>query len=266
MIVEVAGRFENRQDAEALLGLRDNRRWAVRHRASLRQSFEYGFHRVPLDDLRVPTKRFKLGGERLEIQHVLRGPRLLEAVLIDDGRQIGELVFLGGRDRFPDLALTHLAVTHHHVGVSIETVEPTGQSVSDTERQSLAERSGGGLHRVESLHVRMALERAAEFSQGHDLLEAVVARLAQRRIQHRHRMTLAEDKAIALRVARVGLVVAEIATEVERRHHLNGGQAARRMTATSFGRDLNDEATNGLRRFFEFVQTEFSRVSHRCIP
>ncbi len=154
---------------------------------------------------------------------------------------------------------SELAVAGQDVGVIALLVDPGGQRVADADRQPLAERAGRGLDAGEPLHVGVPLERAAQLAQGHDLVVREIARLGQRRVEHRRRMPLGENEPVAVGPVRVLGIVPQESAEIQGRHDLDGRQRAAGMPRAGLGRHLQ----NVLPDRFGSSQKSIEIVGHR---
>ena len=238
--VGVAQLAEQFEDALALVGERHDASGLSLDRLETLEGPEHFAQVVAVDDLGLPAKGRELAVDRVEVQHILGRPGLLEMVAIDDQREVVEPV-LGGRGRgFPVLSFVELAVAGQDVGVIVFLVDPGGQGVADADREPLAERAGRGLDSGQPLHVRVPFERAAQLAQRHDLVVREVAGLRERRVEDRRGVPLGEDEAVAVGPVGVLGVVPQKATEIEGRHDLDGRQRTAGMTRARLGRHLQD--------------------------
>ncbi len=95
-------------------------------------------HLVTVDFRDVPAECFQLGSKRCNIVGVRERRTLLEAIVINDKRQIIEAKLGGRHNRFPVRAFLHLAVAGHHIGVVIGARKLGGFGHADRNRQAVA--------------------------------------------------------------------------------------------------------------------------------
>ena len=101
--------------------------------------------------------------------------------------------------RFPDLAFLDFAVAEHDVGARRALVQTSRQAHSDPDRQSLAERSGGGFERGNEAHVGVALVDRAELPQILQLVHGRIAGLRHHGIENGAAVSLGKNEAVAIR-------------------------------------------------------------------
>ena len=86
----------------------------------------------------------------------------------------------------------------------------------------------------------MPLQAAAELAQRRQLFAWEIARMGERRVQHRRGMAFGQHEPVALRVARVRRVVAHHAAEIQRAHDLGRRKRPSRMAASRLRQHLHD--------------------------
>ena len=236
-VAQLAEQFEN---ALALVGERHDARGLALNGLEALERPEHFAQVVAVDDLGFPAEGGELAVDGVEVQDILGRPGLLEMVAIDDQGQVVEPELGGRGGGFPVLSFAELAVAGQDVGVIALLVDPGGQRVADADRESLAERAGGGLDSGQPLHVGVPLERAAQLAQSHDLVVREVAGLGERRIEDRRRVPLGEDEAVAVGPVGVLGVVPQDSAEIEGRHDLGGRQRAAGMARARLGRHLQN--------------------------
>ena len=131
----------------------------------------------------------------------------LDPVVIHDGHDVVELVGTAEHGRFPDLAFLNFAVAQHHVGARRALVQPRGEPHADGQRQSLAQRSGGGFERRQEAHIRMALVNRTELAQRVELVLGTIAAFRHHRVQDRAAVPFGKNEAVAIRPLGVGGIV-----------------------------------------------------------
>ena len=141
----------------------------------------FGVVAVDLD--RVPAEGLGAGGVVLAVPAVHRLPGLAEAVHVEDGCEVVELVVGGVLEGLPHRALGHLGVAAEHpdpVGKFVQVL--AGECYADAYRQSLAE--GARCH-VDPWYLgrRVALQAAVERAEGQELLVGDRARRLVHRVE-----------------------------------------------------------------------------------
>src|SRR5690606_40424498 len=102
-------------DALALDGVRDDEGGPALGGVRLFHGAEAGSAVVPVDGDDVPVEGLELFAKRLDVHHVLYESVDLGLVVVQDGDQVVEPVLGRAHQRFPDLALLHLAVAEQAV-------------------------------------------------------------------------------------------------------------------------------------------------------
>ncbi len=183
-----------------------------------------GGHVMPVDDDDVPAEGFpaRAVGGHVVLEH--GGAALAQAVDIDDGDEVVELVVGGHRGRFPHRALGGLAVAHHHVDALVALVELGHRGHAHADRQALAERAGGDVHERQR-YGGMALEIGVDLTQVQQIVTLQVAGFGPGGVEHRRCVALREDEDIVGRIRRILGIVAHGLKE-QRRHQLGRGGAS----------------------------------------
>src|SRR5262249_8128439 len=100
---------------------------------------------VPVTSEGGKFERPPLVEQRLEILDLTRRAGRLNLVVVDDRREIGQLVLAGAQRGFPDRAFVDLAVAHYHDDAVVALLDPSGERHADTVGQAMAECSGRSL-------------------------------------------------------------------------------------------------------------------------
>src|SRR3990172_11762908 len=139
----------------------------------------------------MPFKGPPFIGKRLQVLYLLHPSILLELVIIHDDGEIIQPVVSCIESRFPDLSLIALPISGEDIDTKIFPIQLGGQGHADPDRNPLSQRPSGGLDTAQAMALGVALERAVELPEGHELLNGEVARTGQRRIKPRGPMPLA---------------------------------------------------------------------------
>ena len=194
-----------------------------------------------------------LSASGVDVHDVLHEAVQLDAVVVHDGHQVVHLVERADHGRFPDLAFLNLAVAQHHEGARRAAVQPRRQRHAEAERQALAQRTGGGFQAGDEAHVGMALEDAAELAQRVQLVlrRIGVAALRHHAVEHRRRMALGEDEAVAVRPLRVRRIDPHV-IEVQFDHDFDRRKRSTGMPRFGGGDHLDDVAPYTLGYVLQF--------------
>src|ERR1043166_685768 len=114
-----------------------------------------------------PAERLPLLDHRLEVEDLRHEVVELDAVCVEDHRQVTEAVpglteLRSFHARLPDLTLLDLAVTEDAVHAIGFRAEAKAEPHSDRDREALAERAGGRLDAGRRLSAGLPLEWTAE--------------------------------------------------------------------------------------------------------
>ncbi len=162
-------------NAVALVGVGND---AVRAGGALfERRHDFG-HRIAVDLGHVPAEGFETRAQRRQIIGVLQGCALLEAVVVDDQRQIVEAELGGGHDGFQLEPSCILAVARQHEGAVGGARKLGGLGHADGNGQAVAERAGVGLDTRNLVAVRVAVEARHGLQEGGDFLFRKKPRLA----------------------------------------------------------------------------------------
>src|SRR5581483_3577875 len=198
---------------------------------------------MPIELDSMPSEGTPLVGERRYIHDVLDEPVELDLVVIHDRDYVVDLVIRAEHGRFPDLSFLTFAVAQHHVSARRAVVEAGGAAHPESERETLAEGTGGCLERWDKTHIRMSLIDGSELAQGFELILGSVARLGEHRVEDRARVTLRQDKAVALGPLGVGGVVPHDAAEEQRHQDFDGGERSPRVAGFGGSGHFDNVAT-----------------------
>src|SRR5215204_2239012 len=218
--------FQER-DPASLLGLRDDqgRRPGLFQRLCVGLVDLFGVVAVDLD--RSPAEGLGAGGVVVAVPAVHRLAGLAEAVHVQDGREVVELVEGGVLEGLPHRTLRHLGVAAKHpdtIGESVQVL--AGEGHADPYGQSLAQRPRGHVYPGD-LGRRVSLQAAAELAERHELLVRDRARRFIDGVEQRGGVAFGEDEVVVVGVFGVVEVVAEVLAQehgqqVGRRHGRGG--------------------------------------------
>ena len=133
-------------------------------------------------------------------------------------------------ERLPALALFHLAVAHDGVDADGLLLELGTQCHAAGGGDALAQAAGGHIHARHRVHVGVALQVAADLTQGLQVFHRKIAALGQSGVQTGGRVALGEHQTVTVRCFRIFRVNVHV-HEIEVRQHLCNVQAAARMAA-----------------------------------
>ena len=179
---------------------------------------------------------------------------LAEAVHVEDGDKVFELIEGRFIERLPDGAFGHFAVAENDPNMVRQLVEILAvKGHTNADGQALAERAGGHVHIGQNVRIRVSLESAAELAEREQFLIGNGAGRFVHGVEDGAGVALAENEAVVVRFVRRGPVVAEIfgqqhGHEVGFRHGRSGmSGTGRRGAANAVDSQLG-------RQFFPLVQ------------
>ena len=108
----------------------------------------------------------------------------------------------GRHDRFPVAAFLQLAVAGQHEGPPGRAIELGRGGHADRDRQAVAERPGVRFDAGDLVAIGVAVQLRQRPHVGVELLRRKEPALGERGVQRRRRVALAQDEAIAVRIAR----------------------------------------------------------------
>ena len=146
----------------------------------------------------------------------------LEAVDVDDGAQVVQLVLGGGHEGLPNLALLNLAVPHQGVHPVVPAVHLPRQGHAHGGGDALAQGAGGHVHPGD-VHLRVAGHGTVNAAEHLQFLLREEAPEGQIGVEGGGAVSLGEDKAVPGRVGGVGGVDAQHLL-VQESHDLHGGE------------------------------------------
>ena len=190
----------DRCDAFALERASENHRRPSARRARGCKGVKQRLNVVPVDDDGVPAEA---GPTPLELRHVvieLGRLTLPQAVDIDNGAEIVEVVVRREVRRFPDRAFRHLAVSEQRVRPVVGPNPARVQRRSDRGADSLAERARGDVGERQARR-RVPFEVRVDAPELQQLLAREQSGLSPRGVQDRRSMPLREYEPIRARVA-----------------------------------------------------------------
>ena len=205
---------------------------------------------VDLDGM--PPEGTGAGGVDGCIPTEVRRSPLAQAVHVQNGDDVVQLVMAGLVEGFPDGAFGQLAVTQQHPHIERQLVDVlAAEGHTDADRQALPEGAGGHIHPGQTARrpvifgalqrLRMTFEAAAELAQRHQLVVGNDARCLVHRIEQRAGMSFGKNQAVVIRVAWMAPVVLEIVDQ-EHRHQIGGRHRGRRVAR--FGRRCAPDAVH----------------------
>ena len=138
----------------------------------------------------VPVEGAPFFRQRIERHDVVHEAVQLDAIVIDDGHQVVDVLVAAEHGRFPDLPFLDLAVAENDVAFA-KDVHPAWPPAPCRSRwRALAERTGGSLERRDEAHIRMALINGAELPQRVQLILGRVTTFGHHAVEHRRRVAL----------------------------------------------------------------------------
>ena len=159
-------------------------------------------------------------------------------VAVQHNAQVGKAVVCGKHEGFPALALFHLAVAQDGVDVDGLTGVLGTQCHAAGGRHALTQTAGGHIHARGLVHVGVALQIAADLTQGLKVFHREIAALCQRCIQCRCCMALGQHQTVA--VGHLGILRVNVHFhEIEVAQQLGDIQTAARMAALCAVRALD---------------------------
>ena len=168
---------------------------------------------VPVDLDHVPAEGAPFRRERIGVEILGNRPRSGKFVVVEDGREVVELVERGGHRGRPDLAFVDLAVAEDAVDAGVALVDLRRHRHAAGDAQALAQRAGVGLDARRAVDFRMALQDRAEDLQRPQRFHGDAAQFGQRRVLGQHAVPLAQQEPIAigpLQIARLEAHFVEI--------------------------------------------------------
>ena len=113
--------------------------------------------------------------QRIHVHHVMHPAVNLQAVLVDDGAKIVELVMRGRHHRFPNAALLLLAIAHDAKGMEGLFSPLCRQRATHRDAQSLSKRTTGNLNSGQLQAVGMAFESGSQLAEHDSVFQGEVA-------------------------------------------------------------------------------------------
>ena len=185
---------------------------------------------VAIDGQNVEIESLELFFQRVAVHDRLGGAVDLQMVAVQEDAEVGELVVGRKHERLPALALFHLAVAHDGVDADGLLLELGTQCHAAGGGDTLAQAAGGHIHARHRVHVGVALQVAADLTQGLQVFHREIAALGQSGVQAGGRVALGEHQTVTVRCFRIFRVNVHV-HEIEVRQHLCNVQAAARMAA-----------------------------------
>ena len=195
---------------------------------------------VDLDD--VPAEGLALLVQRLGGHDVGGAAVDLQAVHVDDGAQVVQLILGSGHESLPNLALGDFAVAQDGVDAVIPVVELAAQSHTDSGGNALAQRAGGHIDTGNVVHFHVAGHMGVNAAELLQALHGEEAPQGQRGIQSGRAVALGHDKAVTVRVLGIlGVHLHDV--EVESGQHVQAAEGAAGMAGGSVMYHLDCQQT-----------------------
>ena len=192
----------------------------------------------PSTSMACQPNDFELLAVGVELPAVAGGPALAQAVDVDDGGEVVELVERGGGGRLPHRALGHLGVTADDPGAVRQLVEVLGgDGDADGDGQALAERAGGHVDPREP-RGGVALQPAVQLAVGLHLLLGDRADRLVDGVDQRRGVALGEDQVVGVGVLGVVEVVAQVLGD-QHGHEVGGRHRRGRVAGLGPPADLD---------------------------
>ena len=185
----------------------------------------------------------------------------LQAVDIDDGAEIVQMILRSGHGGFPDLALSDLTVAQQGIDTVVLLCKLSGQSHADCGGDALAQRAGGHVDALDMTHVGMAGVMALDGAEELQILLREEAAQGQHRVQSRRAVAFGQHKAVAVRILRVGRVDLHD-VEVQRREDVHRGEAAADMAGRGGMNGVKSEQPCLGSHDFELFAVKFFHSDH----
>ena len=217
----------DKRDALALHGLGDDkgRRVLVVYRLRIGVVYRFEVVAVYLDGL--PAEGFCPFGVGVAVPAVHRLPGLPQAVHVQHGYEVAQLVVRSVLEGLPHGAFGHLGVAAQDVGAGVQLVKVFArQREADPEGEPLAQGAGGYVN-PRYAGGRVSFVDAVEAAEAHEVFFGDGPGGLVDRVQERRGVAFGEDQAVVGRVLRRVEVVAQVLAhqhrhEVRRRHRGRG--------------------------------------------
>ena len=207
------------------------------------QSRLNGVQVMAVDLVQIKAESLYLGGQVAQGHDLVVAAVDLQAVVVDDDRQIVQLVVSGGHKCLPNLPLLALAVTQQGKDLRVLAQLFGAQSHAHSDGAALAQGAGGGIHAGNLLAVRMSLQDAVELAEVGVFAAVNKAQAGQNRVVAGGTVALAEHKA----VPPIPLGILGIQPHVVIKnagHKLHGRQGTTGMPTAGIGRHSDDVAAH----------------------
>ena len=249
-----AGNVLHEADALALHRVGEDHRRLARRPEPLRllQRVHHLRHVVAVDVDDLPAEAAIAVGQRLDVHHVLHPAVDLQAIAVDDGDHVVELVVRASITASQTLP-SCCSPSPMMQKIVCFLVELAGQRHAHGNAQPLAQRSAGDLDAGQLQPVRMALERRIQLAQCDHVFDGEISGEGQPEIKRGRLVSGGPDDAVAIGpLGIVGIVVGDL--EVQRRNDVHHGERAAGVAGA--GRAQRDQVVaahqaGGMFQFFE---------------
>ena len=186
------------------------------------------------DDVQLAFMLHAGGGLHLLVQglggHDVSGLAVdLQAVHVDDGAEVVQVILGSCHEGLPDLALFDLAVAQDGVDTVVLLVHLAGQSHANSSGDALTQRAGGHVNALDVVHLSVAGHVAVNAAEELQILLGEEAALCQDGIQSGGAVTLGQDETVPVRVCGVlGIHVHHV--EVQNSQSVHGGERTAQVT------------------------------------
>ena len=185
---------------------------------------------VAVDDEYPGAERGGPAAVGVQVPGKLGGTALAEAVHVDDGDEVGQLVVRGLVERLPHRPFGHLAVAAQDPDPVRQFVQVLAcQRDADAVGQALSEGSGRHVHPRQDRGGMTFQPRSEPAVAGHQLLVGDDPDRLVDRIKQGRRVPLGEDEVVVARLIRVVPVVAQVPADQDG-HQVCGRHAGGRMS------------------------------------
>jgi hypothetical protein len=184
---------------------------------------------VEFDD--VPTKGAILFGKRIDVHNVFDPAVDLEAVFVEDGAEIVELVVTGSHGGFPDGTFLLFAIAHDADDAVRSGAEAGGKGIADSNAEALAEGAGGDFDTGDFETIGVAFKAGAELTEESGVVQREIAGFGEGNVECRGFVACGPEDAVAVGPGRIRRIVIEDA-EIETSRQIHDGKRASRMART----------------------------------
>ena len=145
----------------------------------------------------------------------------------------------GAHESFPNLTFLGFSVTQQGVNANALALALGTHGHAHGGGNALTQRTGGHVHTGSQIHVGVALQVAADFTQSFQIFQREEAAVGQRGIQAGGAVALGENKTVAILPLGVGRIHIHF-LEIQPSEYIGSRQAAAGMTGVGTVHSIND--------------------------